>query len=430
MVDLYYLGGRMSRNNTATVQQVIVTRPITTDLAGNLVKPIVFDNSIFDETALEAFHAFADNKNSRHNMNRCIKWCEPIKDNTYDTALEWLNAVRNLMVLRARDGDKVNTIATTWSALKAFLRYLAIKVEPLSEAINVALSNVNAPASAMNPKKPLTRPASEVVDAFHIPRRDNLTPTAKWATAILFAIYKGVLSIDSVYDMTKEETLSMCKRNPQLQEPTEIKALNRHVVAYEDAISYRSCAELRYDDIPESHERWIILSHAITGALALNALRATEIVLVQVHMYNPTNYVLNVPFNKSKQRDIIVQENTRHVLRAAQEIARQRNTPYLTLRLNGFMLSSSKLDKPLNRVTIWNHCTKAGLDIDGGIYSDASKTGTHPHAVRATVATEMLRWGHDVPYVSDYLGHNDPRTTQSYKRRYTDSDTHLKQIGE
>lgn len=424
----------MSRNNTTTVQQVIVTRPISstpTDLVDTLVKPIVFNNSIFDTVALESFHAYADNQNSRHNMNRCIRWCEPLNNNTYDTALEWLNAVRNLMVLRARDGDKVNTIATTWSALKAYLKYLAIKVEPLTEALNVALSNVHAPASSTNPKKPLSKPASEVVDAFHIPRRDNLTPTAKWATAILFAIYKGVLSIDSVYDMTREETLTLC-RNSNLQEPSEIKTLNRHVVSYEDVISYKACRELQYDDIPESQERWIILSHCITGALALNALRATEIVGVQVHMYNPKNYVLNVPFNKSKQRDIVVQENTRHVLRAAQEIARQRKTVYLTLRLNGFMLSPHKLDKPLSRITIWNHCTKAGLDTESGgkIYNDSSKTGSHPHAVRATVATEMLSWGHDISYVSDFLGHNDPRTTQSYKRRYTDSDTHLKQIGE
>ncbi len=151
-------------------------------------------------------------------------------------------------------------------------------------------------------------------------------------------------------------------------------------------------------------ELWI-RDRAILELMYASGLRASEVGSVRLNQWFPTIASLSVIGKGSKQRIVPVGE---YAARALERwLSEQR--PQLVEGNEGradHRLFVSNRGKPLERVAVWmlvkKYAAAAGLH------------DVHPHVLRHSFATDLLRGGCDLRTVQEFLGHASVVTTQIY----------------
>ena len=142
---------------------------------------------------------------------------------------------------------------------------------------------------------------------------------------------------------------------------------------------------------PDHGELWI-RDRAILELMYASGLRASEVGSVRLNQWFPTIQSLSVIGKGSKQR-IVPDEQRPGLVDGDESRADHR-------------LFVSNRGKPLERVAVWmlvkKYAAVAGLH------------DVHPHILRHSFATDLLRGGCDLRTVQEFLGHASVVTTQVY----------------
>ena len=134
-------------------------------------------------------------------------------------------------------------------------------------------------------------------------------------------------------------------------------------------------------------------------------LRASEVGTLRVNEYHDTLCMLTVTGKGSKQRVVPIGTPAQELVR--QYLAECR--PHLTRWKDGrdeFRLLLSFSGRPLERVAVWQIVKKYARI--------AQLRDVHPHTLRHSFATHLVRGGADLRVVQELLGHADIGTTQIY----------------
>ncbi|MDZ4830101.1 MAG: tyrosine recombinase [Phycisphaerae bacterium] len=134
-------------------------------------------------------------------------------------------------------------------------------------------------------------------------------------------------------------------------------------------------------------------------------LRASEVAALKVNDFNDTLCMLVVTGKGSKQRVVPVGTPAQLIVR--QYLADLR--PHLTRwqdRRDQYRLLLSFSGRPLERVAVWQIVKKYA--------SIAQLRNVHPHTLRHSFATHLVRGGADLRVVQELLGHADIATTEIY----------------
>lgn len=144
---------------------------------------------------------------------------------------------------------------------------------------------------------------------------------------------------------------------------------------------------------------------AILELMYAAGLRASEVGSVRLNQWFPTIASIHVIGKGSKQRVIPVGEHAAHALARWIERARPRHVQG-NEALADHRLFVSNRGRPLERVAVWmlvkKYAAAAGLH------------DVHPHVLRHSFATDLLRGGCDLRTVQEFLGHASVVTTQIY----------------
>ncbi len=151
-------------------------------------------------------------------------------------------------------------------------------------------------------------------------------------------------------------------------------------------------------------ELWV-RDRAILELMYAAGLRASEVGTVRVNQWFPTIATLSVVGKGNKQRMVPVGGA------AAKALERWLGTQRPDLVKGNEAQADHRLfvsnrGKPLERVAVWmlvkKYATVAGLH------------DVHPHVLRHSFATDLLRGGCDLRTVQEFLGHSSVVTTQIY----------------
>ena len=151
-------------------------------------------------------------------------------------------------------------------------------------------------------------------------------------------------------------------------------------------------------------ELWI-RDRAILELMYASGLRASEVGSVRLNQWFPTIASLSVIGKGSKQRIVPVGGCAAQALE--RWLVHQR--PGIVEGNEGradHRLFVSNRGKPLERVAIWMLVKKYALAA--GLHD------VHPHVLRHSFATDLLRGGCDLRTVQEFLGHSSVVTTQVY----------------
>jgi integrase/recombinase XerD len=171
-----------------------------------------------------------------------------------------------------------------------------------------------------------------------------------------------------------------------------------------DTISPSQMRRLVDAPTPDHGELWV-RDRAILELMYAAGLRASEVGSVRLNQWHPVLSSMHVVGKGSKQRIVPVG------VPAAQAIARwlEELRPQLVgadeTRADHRLFVSNR-GKPLERVAVWGLVTKYAAVA--GIH------GVHPHVLRHSFATDLLRGGCDLRTVQEFLGHTSVVTTQIY----------------
>lgn len=155
---------------------------------------------------------------------------------------------------------------------------------------------------------------------------------------------------------------------------------------------------------PDNSELWE-RDRAILELMYAAGLRASEVGSVRLNQWFPTIQSLHVIGKGSKQRVVPVGTPAAHALARWLELVRPGIVQGDEVRA-GHRLFVSKRGRPLERVAVWmlvkKYAAAAGLH------------DVHPHVLRHSFATDLLRGGCDLRTVQEFLGHASVVTTQIY----------------
>jgi integrase/recombinase XerD len=155
---------------------------------------------------------------------------------------------------------------------------------------------------------------------------------------------------------------------------------------------------------PDQGELWV-RDRAILELMYASGLRASEVGSVRLNAWFPTIASMSVTGKGSKQRIVPV----------GMPAARAIDTWIATLRAEIVQGDEARADhrlfvsnrgKPLERVAVWGLVKKYA--------AVAGLHGIHPHVLRHSFATDLLRGGCDLRTVQEFLGHASVVTTQIY----------------
>ncbi len=132
-------------------------------------------------------------------------------------------------------------------------------------------------------------------------------------------------------------------------------------------------------------------------------LRASEIVGLRLSDLDFSSRTLRVLGKGNKRRNVpFLGEPARRVekyLEEARPMLLKDGTPFLFLSRNG---------RPLSRQDLWRIILKRGLE------AGVSRQRLHPHILRHSFATHLLRRGMDQRTLQELLGHSSISTTEKY----------------
>ncbi len=129
-------------------------------------------------------------------------------------------------------------------------------------------------------------------------------------------------------------------------------------------------------------------------------LRVSELVGLRIGQMDFAASVLRITGKGGKQRLVPMSPTAAEALRAHLRQASVLGTPssYVFLGRRGRPLTRQAVSKRLKELT----------------QHDTRLRGTHPHTLRHSYATDLLRHGADLRGVQALLGHSDISTTQGY----------------
>lgn len=182
-----------------------------------------------------------------------------------------------------------------------------------------------------------------------------------------------------------------------LERPTRWKSLP-------GVLSARQMTTLVSAPGPEHGELWL-RDRAMLELMWAAGLRASEVGTLKVNDYHDTLCMLTVTGKGSKQRVVPIGTPAQELVR--QYLAECR--PHLARRRDGrdgFRLLLSFSGRPLERVAVWQIVRKYARI--------AQLRDVHPHTLRHSFATHLVRGGADLRVVQELLGHADIGTTQIY----------------
>ncbi len=171
-----------------------------------------------------------------------------------------------------------------------------------------------------------------------------------------------------------------------------------------DVISPAQMRKLVEAPHPDHGDLWL-RDRAILELMYAAGLRASEVGSVRVNQWFPTIASLSVIGKGNKQRIVPVG------LPASQALARWLGSQRPGIVQGNEVQADHRLfvsnrGKPLERVAVWGlvkkYATIAGLH------------NVHPHVLRHSFATDLLRGGCDLRTVQEFLGHASVVTTQIY----------------
>ena len=192
---------------------------------------------------------------------------------------------------------------------------------------------------------------------------------------------------------------SLISSNPArlLERPTKWRKLP-------DVISPAQMKKLLAAPTPDNSELWE-RDRAILELMYAAGLRASEVGGVRLNQWFPTIASLSVIGKGSKQRIVPVGLPAARALSHWLEAVRPGIVQGDEARAD-HRLFVSKRGRPLERVAVWmlvkRYAAAAGLH------------GVHPHVLRHSFATDLLRGGCDLRTVQEFLGHSSVVTTQIY----------------
>ncbi len=154
----------------------------------------------------------------------------------------------------------------------------------------------------------------------------------------------------------------------------------------------------------EHGELWI-RDRAILETMYASGLRASEVGALRLNQFSDTAGALHVVGKGSKHRLVPVGE---HALRWLRQWITESRAEFVQgdeARADHRLFVSVR-GKPLERVAVWQlvkrYAAIAGL------------SKVHPHVLRHSFATDLLRGGCDLRTVQEFLGHSSVVTTEVY----------------
>ncbi len=148
-----------------------------------------------------------------------------------------------------------------------------------------------------------------------------------------------------------------------------------------------------------------VRDRAILELMYAAGIRASEVGSVRLNQWFPTLASLSVIGKGNKQRIVPVGMKAAHALTRWIETQRGDLVKGNEAQADHRLFVSLR-GKPLERVAVWMLVKKYALV--------AGLHGVHPHVLRHSFATDLLRGGCDLRTVQEFLGHASVVTTQIY----------------
>jgi site-specific recombinase XerD len=146
---------------------------------------------------------------------------------------------------------------------------------------------------------------------------------------------------------------------------------------------------------------------AILTVLYVGGLRREEVTKVKLSEYDPETGRLLVHGKENKQRNVYLMNEAGNAM-ADWLTVRGTAGEYIFTPILKNEKVNMRVVNPISPEAIFNICHKRGIEA-GIVFS--------PHDLRRTCVSDMLARGIDLATVSEYVGHNDPKTTLRYDLR-------------
>ena len=156
--------------------------------------------------------------------------------------------------------------------------------------------------------------------------------------------------------------------------------------------------------LPEHGDLWL-RDRAILETMYASGLRASEVGSLRLNQFSEVAGALHVVGKGSKHRMVPVGE---HALRWISRWLQESRASFVQADEGRaeFRLFVSVRGKPLERVAVWQLVKKYA--------AIAGLSRVHPHVLRHSFATDLLRGGCDLRTVQEFLGHASVVTTEVY----------------
>ena len=155
---------------------------------------------------------------------------------------------------------------------------------------------------------------------------------------------------------------------------------------------------------PDHGELWV-RDRAVLELMYAAGLRASEVGLVRLNQWCPITLSLTVLGKGNKERLVPVGVPAAQAMARWIETLRAEIVQGNEIRADHRLFVSNR-GKPLERVAVWGLVKKYAAVA--GLHK------VHPHVLRHSFATDLLRGGCDLRTVQEFLGHSSVVTTQIY----------------
>jgi site-specific recombinase XerD len=146
---------------------------------------------------------------------------------------------------------------------------------------------------------------------------------------------------------------------------------------------------------------------AMLTTLYIGGLRREEVTKIELADYDRKTGRLLVHGKENKER-VVYMTNEALLVMEDWLAVRGEEGKYFFVPILKAGIIKMRIAKPISPEAIFNMCIKRG---------NQANVDFSPHDMRRTCASHMLDRGVDLSTVSDYLGHNDPKTTKRYDLR-------------